>query len=572
MANLTKKERLQKRSAALKAERTQWETAWKAISRQLLPYGEVIHSVLERRNKGDRRDERILNSRPVLALKVLVAGLMAGITSPARQWFKLGLKNEHLLEQSKEARVYLEQVQREIEAALARSNFYKVLSSQIYPALATICTAAMFEEEGDEPGTIHFTAMPVGEYYIDVNKEGAIDVVFRELALTVRQVVKRFGIDNPGLSEQVRQAWDDGNLNQAVTVWHAVLPNDEYRPGMLGALGKKYVSVWWQPACENKDALLREEGYHEFPCMIPRWSSMATEAYGHGPGFDVLGDCQMLQHYEKRRLNTIDKIVNPPLEVADNIRKASLVPGDITYVPGGGQGTGVKTIHTVPPETIRIVQDVVDRLEARVSEGLFAHLWSMVMNDQRNQRATATEIEAQRQEVMLQLGPLLENLNDELLEPVIERTFAILDRNDFLPVPPPELEGEEIKIEFISIMHQMQKSTGLASIRTLVGEFQAIAQLRPDILDKLEVDQMADELRRITGVSSELLLSNEEVAKKRGEREQQAAAQQQGEAMATAAGAMKDFSQADPEKLQELARTMSPAAAAQGGALETLPQ
>jgi hypothetical protein len=569
---LTKRERLEKRRKALKDERTEWETSWKAIAEQLLPYGEVIHNVRDRRNRGDRRDNKILNSRPVLALRILVAGLMAGITSPARKWFKLGLKNEELAENSKDVRVYLETVEREIEAALARSNFYKVLSSHVYASLASICTAVMFEEEStEEAGSVWFTPMPVGQYYLDVNRDGRVDTVFREIPMTVRQVTQKFGVENPKLSMRTQTAYNAGRLEEEVTLIHAVLPNEDYTPGLLGALGKKFMSVWYEDVHERKDVILHESGYHEFPVMAPRWQALPTEAYGHGPGFDVLGDCKMLQHHEKRRLQILDKIVNPPLEVADNVRRASLLPGDITYTPAGQTST-VKPIYTVEPGAFDVIKGAVMELESRISEGLFAHLWSLVMNDNRNQRATATEIEAQRQEVMLQLGPLLENLNDELLEPVIERTYSILERNDFLPLPPEELAGQEIKIEFISIMHQMQKSTGLASMRTLVMELQAIAQLRPDILDKLAVDEIADELRRITGVSSELILSNEEVDEIRAERKQQAQAQQEGEAMVKMTEGIKNLGSTDPNNLQEVAQAVSPVAAAQGGALQTLPQ
>lgn len=560
---LSRRERYCQRLEALRAERANWDSTWRDIAAQLIPYRTVWD--VTQRNRGDRRDHELLNSRPTLSLKTLAAGMMAGITSPARDWFKLTTSNPDLAEIDA-VKEYLDVCQRRIAAALHSSNFYKSLASGVYLDIASVGTAAMFEEESlGDSGLIRFRALPIGEYFLDVDDDGRVDTCFRELAMTVRQLVKKFGRDN--VSQAAKSAYDRGNYQHTVTVVHAIQPHDEYDPNLtMEHNSKRWASCWWEVAHESKEQFLAESGYEEFPILAPRWSSLPSDAYGRGPGWDARGDCKELQHHEERLLNLIDLMAQPPMVARGQVKGASLRPGDITHV-GQGQDHSYEPAVVVPAGAITAVRERIQDVEARIGEVFFAHLWNMLLSDDRNQRPTATEVEARRQEVMLMLGPLLENMNDELLEPVIERTFAILDRNDQLPLPPEEFEGQEVKVEFISIMHQMQQATGLVSIRTLVNEVRAIAEIRPDVIDKLDADVIADELQRITGVPSDTVLSKDEVAKVRQARAEQEQAKQTGEAMLAATQGVRNLAGVDPTQLSELARAMSPVAAAQGGAL-----
>jgi hypothetical protein len=123
-----------------------------------------------------------------------------------------------------------------------------------------------------------------------------------------------------------------------------------------------------------------------------------------------------------------------------------------------------------------------------------------------------------------------------------------------------------VKPDFISIMHQMQKMTSLTGVRTLVQETGNLAQLgRQDALDKLNIDVIVDEIASITGVKPEMVLSQDEVQAIRKARADQQKAMQQGQAMAEAAKGAKNLSAVDPTKLQDVAQSLAPVAAAQGG-------
>ncbi|MCB5392375.1 hypothetical protein LIP47_16665, partial [Eggerthella lenta] len=74
-----------------------------------------------------------------------------------------------------------------------------------------------------------------------------------------------------------------------------------------------------------------------------------------------------------------------------------------------------------------------------------------------------------KEEKLLMLGPVLERLNDECLNPLIDRAFSMMVRKNMLPPPPDAMEGMPLKVEYISVMAQAQKSIGLSSLASTVN-------------------------------------------------------------------------------------------------------
>ena len=145
------------------------------------------------------------------------------------------------------------------------------------------------------------------------------------------------------------------------------------------------------------------------------------------------------------------------------------------------------------------------------------------------------------------LGPVVERVNDELLDPIIDRTFDILVRKSrpywegvlngepLIPPPPEELAEVDLKVEFISVLAQAQKAVGLAAMDNLFGFVASVAQFNPAVLDKVDFDQAVDERADMLGVSPRIVVPDDKVAEMREAKAQQAAqanAMQQGMAMA----------------------------------------
>ena len=85
-----------RRLSRLKLERESYINHWEKITDNLLPRSGRYF--LQDRNKGQRRNKDIYDSTATRALGVLAAGMMAGMSSPARRWFRLASSDQDLME------------------------------------------------------------------------------------------------------------------------------------------------------------------------------------------------------------------------------------------------------------------------------------------------------------------------------------------------------------------------------------------------------------------------------------------------------------------------------------------
>lgn len=501
----------------MKNERTSWEAHWKDLASFFLPrrgrfmFGE--------KSDGNKRHQNIINGRPLFAARTLASGMMAGLTSPARPWFRLTTPDPQLAEQG-DVKFWLSDVEQRMRDVFSKSNLYQALPV-FYLELGVFGTAAMAALE-DDRDVIRFNPFTIGTYWLGQDAEGRCDTFSREYRSTVRQLVDKFGIDN--VSQAVRDMYQRGDFEQWVDVCHLVEPNDERMQGMLDARGMLYRSMYWEKGRAGEPELLSEKGYRENPILAARWIVTGEDIYGASPGMDALGDAKGLQVQEKRKAMAIDKFVDPPMNAPAEFqqRVADLHPGGLNYL-GANPNAKLEPIYQTTPQIQPLLEDI-DKLEGRIDTAMYADLFLMLTLDARAQPPTAEEIRAREQEKLLMLGPVLERLNDELLDPLIDRTFQVMLRAGKIPPAPEALQDVALKVEYISVLAQAQKATALSGQDRLIGYVANLAPIRPDILDKIDWDQSVDEYGQALGVPPRLILSDDDVQATRDARAQEAQA------------------------------------------------
>lgn len=553
IAGKTRREMYEMRLSQLIQRRSTWEPAWRDIAEQMLPYRILFDK--DKENRGEKKESKIINPTPSMAIDTNSAGMIAGITNPSRKWRKLGVV-DYDDNEAKDIQEYLDVVDEIIEKALLDAGWYTVLSDATWPDLAAFGTSAVFHEETPDGG-MRFVDMPIGQYYLDIGADGDVDTCYRILHLNVREMAQKFGVK--AMSDQAQQAWNNKHFDADFEVIHAVQPNSDYS-GLIGEF--PYKSCWWERTDPNKERFLRESGYLEFPVLTPRWSVRHRDVYGRGPGWKVRGSCRALQHYETKLTKMVDKTVDPPMR-GRGLDRASLLPGDMTHLEEGLDGMFEPAMQ-IPPAAISSCQDHINRLENHINRVMSVDLWRSIIDDTRAQRATAEEVRFQREQLMLMLGPLLTRMDNDLLKPAVVRTYNILERTGQLPPPPESLRGRKLEVKFISIMHQMQQATGLVGLRTMLGEVTFLANLLPEVRDKINGDAIVDEYAQITGVPAKSILSDKEVAQIRAQRAEQERVQQEGAAMVEATKGAKNLQGADPQQLTEALSTVFPMGAQNG--------
>lgn len=544
-----------KRLEALRSERTSFIALWRELSDYHLAHrGRFLTSD---RNKGYKRNTKQINNTSRLAARTLASGMMSGITSPARPWFRLSTGDKQLDDVDGVKR-WLHKVELTMYKVFSSSNTYNSLH-QIYSELGVFGNAAMGIFH-DFENVIWCKPYTIGSYMVGLDGQSVTDTFYREYEITVGQTVKQFGLDN--VSRTVKQQWESGNTEAWVKVVHVIEPNDDRDRNSPLAKDKKYRSVYYEAKGGNSDQFLRESGFDDFPIVAPRWDVTGEDIYATDcPGITALGDTKALQLAERRKYQAIDKLVNPPLQgpaaLKNKLKGNQLGPNEIVWHENANNG-GLRSIYENYRPDINQIKEEIYNVEGRIKRAFYEDLFLMLANTDRRE-ITAREVAEKHEEKLLMLGPVLERLHTELLDPLIDRTFNILQRNGVLPVPPQELQDRELNVEYVSVLAQAQRLVNTGAIDRITQFTGNIAAIWPEARHKVDANQAVDDYADSLGINPAIVRSDDE-AKALAEAERQAQMQAQrmaqAEQMANMAKTASDVSLSEDNLLGATADNM----------------
>jgi len=516
-----------KRWKQLETERSSWNSHWVELSTTLFP--RAGRFTVTDRNDGKKRHNNIYDRTGTGALRILAAGMMSGVTSPARPWFRLRIEDDDLNDYQP-VKIWLSEVTRKMQGVFAKSNTYRALH-QMYEELGAFGTANSMILDDFEKG-IHLYPNTIGRYALATDYKGVVDTSYREFQKTARQLVQEFGKDN--VSRAVQNMVDNGNGDSWVTIIHAIEPRNDRDARLRDSRNMPFSSCYFE-AGGDSDRMLREGGFERFRVLAPRWYTSSEDVYGQSPGMEVLGDIKQLQHEQLRKSQGIDYQTRPPLQGPSSLKgeEVDILPGGYTTTDTNGPSGGVRPLFEAGIDLSYLLADIQD-VRQRIREGMYSDLFLMI-SQATSTNMTATEVAERHEEKLLMLGPVLERLHNELLDPLIEITFERLLKAGELPLPPDELNGVALDVEFVSILAQAQRAIGANSTDRFIGNLGAVAQIKPEVLDKFDADKWADMYSDQLGVDPELIVGSEQVALIRQARAEQQAQQQQMQQAAQAA-------------------------------------
>lgn len=544
MAEISKRKLLLSRWGQLCNERESWMAHWKEISDYLLPRSGRFF--VDDRNRGDKRHNNIYDSTGTRALRVLAAGMMAGMTSPARPWFRLTTSDPQL-DESAAVKAWLADVTRLMQMVFAKSNTYRALHS-MYEELGAFGTASTIVL-ADFNSVIHHYTLTTGEFAMAADHRGQVNTLYREFQMTVAQMVREFGRNN--CSPTVQTLFDRGALEQWVTIMHAIEPRVDRDVTKRDDRNMAWKSVYFEHG-GNEDQILRDSGFKEFPALCPRWATTGGDIYGNSPAMEALGDIKQLQHEQLRKAQGIDYKTKPPLQAPTSLksRDVDTLPGGISFVDSAAPNGGIRSAFEVNIDLSHLLADIQDVRE-RIKGSFYADLFLMLANGT-NPQMTATEVAERHEEKLLMLGPVLERMHNEILDPLIEMTFSRMVEAGIVPPPPDELQGMELNVEFVSMLAQAQRAIATNSVDRFVGNLGAVAGIKPEVLDKFDADRWADAYADMLGIDPELIVPGEQVALIRKQRAEAAQAQQQAALLNQGADTAQKLGSVDTSKQSAL--------------------
>lgn len=554
-SGLSKRQMADKLKAMVKAE---YDNGWRDHHREISDYIQPRRArflVSDHVTAGSKKNDKIINNVATEASDTLRAGLVSGTCSSARPWYKLTTHDPALAELG-EVKEWLHEAERISQGVLAKSNFY-LRVEEMLGDLGDFGTGALHIEpdtEGDE--VIRAYVFPIGSYYVAQSSRQQVDTIFREVPMTVAQLVKKFRLEK--CCRQVREAYEQGNIFQFFDVTHFIKPNEEYVEGALGPRGKKFASCWYENVRAEEEGFLGESGYDYFPVMVPRWKVTGTDSWGSSPGMNALGDVKGLQHLEEKKMALVDKTVDPPMNVPSRMRgqQASLLPGALNFSVGGGDK--MEPAVSIHPAAFQHVITLIQEHEQRIKITYHADLFRLLeMFDEG--KMTAYEVSQRIQEKMQLLGPAYERVEEELLDPAMDAVLHILLEGYYLPPVPEALQGAEIKVEYTSIVAQALKASGTGAIRELLQFAGNLFAVDQDVLDNIDLDKVIQDYAGMLGVSPKLMREPQVVKAIRDAKAKAAAQAQAMQQMQAMADGAKTLSETDTETPNALTRILGPA-------------
>lgn len=511
-----------------------WLSVWREVRHYVMPtYSDFLP-------EGGPRGEQLYDTTAIEARKRLAAGMYNWMAPPDKRWFEVVPADEDL-QKDEEVKDYFSEVTKVISFTMANSNWSSVLI-QVLNNLACGLDGVVYCEDGGDDSVLNFRSFPVETVCYSENAKGRVDSVYRESEMTARQILQEYGSSTP---PKIREEAANPNLqDKKHRILHAVFPRHVRSDNMIDNKNMPFADVAIE--LESKQ-ILREGGFQEYPFAVCRFDKADNETYGRGPGLDKLPDIKMLNRMRQAYILMKEHIADPSYIAPDG----SIVSKDFNRDPGSlifykpeinGAKPEILPMSSGSGDLARDIEDEREKIKIGFFWDIFDPLGDL-------KQITATEAEIRNDGKMIPFASIAGNLHAELFRVIIHRVFGIVSRRGLLPDPPPRLmENPDYKIEFVSkIALSIKKIESLGWLQT-EASLANIINLKPDIMDNFDLDEIARDIALANGSSPKWLIPAKDRDAVRSERAQQQAQIQAAQTLAASASALGNNLGKAPEK------------------------
>lgn len=517
-----------RRLAALKSMRQPHEAGWSECFEYSFPErANGLNGVSINPQDNQSRKNRILDDTAADSARVLASSIVSGTTPANSLWFGLDAGEE-----STDENAWLDEKGRQIFENIHGANFDSVAFEC---AIDLVCAGwfVMYRDWIEEEQSYHFEQWPLGQCYISASKVGgAVDTIYREVEMTVEQIVSIYGIDK--VSRKVAEAHAAEKYDDKITVVHAIYPRGIH--AVNGSMAKNMAFA----SCHvevNAKHILRESGYHTFPCVVPRWMLVPGSPYATGPMAQALGAIRTINDIKALELANLDLATAGMWIAVDdgvlNPRSIKVGPRKIIVA------NDTESMKPLTPGTdFNVAFNAEDRLQRAIRKIMLADQ----LQPQDGPVMTATEVHVRVQLIRQLLGPIYGRLQAEYLQPLVNGCFDRAYRAGVLGQAPDSLQSRVFSVKYLGPLARAQRLEDVTAMDRFENTLMLEAQADPTVIDLYDFEEAARERGKFLGIPQKVMRTQDGVDKLRDERkktQQQAQQQaQQHEMMSQAAPAM----------------------------------
>lgn len=494
---------------ALESQRRDLDGTFSLIERFVVPFRGNFNGESNSENEVDWRKRDKYDDTAVMAAQTLASSMQGSLTSPATRWFNARFRSDELNEDD-EAKEWLEECVNIIYQALQDSNF-DLEASELYLDLTAFGTGIVVEEaienDAGEFIELDFSAVPIQDCYFELDHKGRVAKMFRILDWTALQIVTKFG--EKGVSkEMAEEAEEAKSVNTKHKIIFAIYNRPENKDAdTSGILASKARPFGFKYFIHKDAELLGEEGgYYEMPSYVSRWRKVAGSKWGYSPAMVVMGDILTLNELTEGTLEALAKVVDPATLTTERGLLSDL---DL----GRGGLTVVRSVDDVKAYESKARFDVgelkIDRLQNSINRAFYVDQLQL----KESPAMTATEVQVRYELMQRLLGPTLGRLQNDFLDPLIERTFSILLRGGKLPDMPEIVSSSEseLDIDYVGPLARAQKMDEVTAVQQWIASLANLAEVFPGVLDIPEVDRIARGTGDLMGVPAKYMKDKKQV-------------------------------------------------------------
>lgn len=476
------------------------------------------------------RPETMFDGTAGDACEELAAALHSYLSNPSERWFELQLQGRHKTALEYDELNWLEEASNVIYAHLMdeRSGFTTAIH-ETYLDLASFGAASLSQEWDSKAGTLVFQAKPLAHCYFLEDSKGRVDTHFIQLTWSLRQLKQEFGTVLPPKLMQIN------GEDKPIEMVHCVYPRSDVVPGASPSR-KKYASIW---VCLTTKEIVSESGYDTFPYHAPRWTKLAGEFYGRSPARKCMPDIKMLNAMERTILKAGQKMVDPPLVLAN---EGFLLP--IRTGPGALIFKEDEERQITPLETKGNLPWAEEKAEQKREfiRRCFHNDW--IRRQKKTREQSATEVMDDRDEMLRLFAPLFGRITMELLGPLVVRSYYLLDSRGRIPQAPQSMRDSKLVVGYNSPASRAQLGAAALQISQYLQDLIPLAQIDPNVMDAVDMDKVAEQLAIARGTPRVILRSPSELKALREQKQQMQAMQQMAAVAEPASKALKNVADA----------------------------
>ena len=490
---------------------------WQDLADHYLP--RQARFLIQNVNKAPISSKKIKDSSPVVAVRNFSSGMMSGATSPSRKWFKLSISND--MSDDYAVKSWCAVVSTLFRDIFNASNIYQILPT-VYKQLGVFGISAIALEK-DFDTVFRTKLLPIGSYRIAKDYRGKVDTLYRVYMETANNLKEKFGEEN--LSDSARNAVQNNRGETLIECVHAVEPNKNKKNDSPWAKDKKFISVYYEKS-NSQDKFLSKGGFDSFPYIVFEADVNGEDVYpSDSPGIIALPDVKQLMAMITEYGKAVKKMVSPPLKGPSSLKNKKLSDNPGAYNPEDDTaGRGLSPIYEVNPRVLELKQNI-EEIKNTVGQIFYNDLFAMMVSSDRRQ-ITATEIDERREEKMVLLSPLLEQIHSGLKD-LMDWMFLTCLEAGIIPPPPEQIQGAELKIEFVSTLAQAQKAANIGSMERFVTFVANMsASIDPDLRLKLNGNEIIDDYADYANIEPDQVVPSDVVEKQKAMIAQQQAQQQ----------------------------------------------